>query len=377
MAKIRYYAGQKTDWRINLYMAVQYEASPPMFVHEVSLKENRLLSPIWRHLYDCLESRATLTDEDFQFKQILTELLAAPSPIAQQRQEDQALRLVVGKEFRLLYYWIRQRGIDDPDIIEDLAQDSWLYFMQITLPKFSPTGASVVGCCCTYFRYAVQATVSNYFRKQKRGQISSLDEQSDWLKFAERPQASGLRGILAAEQEDTENRWLKLIEQSSSELLDFSHGDRPDCTVRDVLWRRGFKQPPDTHEDVAKAYGMDLHNTYYPFYKRHVIPRAQALLLEPNLLTDNQAAMVREEIDQDIDRVLQTPIKIKMPKVTVQFVAQQHLWIYSDPPVDFDAIAKLARERFGYKKLTAEMLADFWLRKCQQPLAKMVSVVFG
>jgi hypothetical protein len=342
-------------------MVLQQEVSPPM--------SNRSRSPIWQHLYDCLEGRSHLTSEDSHFKQILTELLAASSPIAQQRQEDRVFRLLAGYEFQLVYYWIRQKGITNPATIEDLAQDSCLYFMQITLPKFSPTGVSVVGCCRTYFRYAVQATVSNYFRRQK--------SEPDWKEFVEQPQASGLRGMLAAELDNTENRWLELVENGSSELLDFSHANRPACTVRDVLWRRGFKQPPDTHADVAKAYGMDLHATYYPFYKHHVVPRAQALLLSPNLLTDDQAAMVREDIDRDTDRVLQTPINAKMPQVTVQFVAQQHLWIYSDPPVDFAAIAKLAQAQFGYKKLTAEMLADFWLRKCQKPLAKMVGVVFG
>jgi hypothetical protein len=358
-------------------MVVQQEVSPPMSVHEVSLKENRSRSPIWQHLYDCLESRSDLGAEDQQLKQCLAALLATSSSIEQQRLENWFFRSIAGDKLQFLHYWIRQWGIQDGSTIEDLVQDSCLYFLQITLPKFSPTGTSVVGCCRTYFRFAVQATVSNYFRKQKPGQLSSLDEQSDWQKFAERPQASGLRGILAAELEDTENRWLELVEQGSSELLDFSHANCPACTVRDVLWRRGFKQPPDTHEDVAKAYGMDLHNTYYPFYKRHVVPRAQALLLEPNLLTDEQAAMVRAEIDRDTDRVLQTPINTKMPQVTVQFVAQQHLWLYADRAMDFAAIAQLARERFGYKKLTAEMLADFWWRKCQKALAKMVGVVFG
>ncbi len=357
-------------------MVIQQEVSPPMSVHEVSLKETRSHSSIWQHLYDCLESRSSLTSEDSQFKQILTELLAASSPIVQQRLEGQVFPLLTGDKLQFLYYWIRQWGIKDRVTIEDLAQDSCLYFMQITLPKFSPTGFSVVGCCRTYFRYAVQATVSNYFRKQKRDQLSSLDEQLDWQDFAEQPQASDLREMLAQDLSVTKNRWLELIENGSSELLDFSHADCPTCTVRDVLWRMGFKRPPDDLTDLATAYGMKYHK-FYPFYERHVVPRAQSLLLEPNLLTDEQSAMVREDIDRDTNCVLQTPIKNKMPKVTVQFVAQQHLWIYSDPPVDFEAIAKLAQERFGYKKLTAEMLADFWVRKCQKPLAKMVSVFFG
>jgi hypothetical protein len=349
-------------------MAVQYDASPPM--------SDRLLSPIWRHLHNCLESRSTLTAEDHLFQQILTELLATSSPIAQHQQEDRALRLIIGDKLKLPYYWIRQWGIQDPATIDDLVQDSWLYFMQITLPKFSPTGASVVGCCRTYFGFAVQATVSNHFRKQKSGQIMSLDDQLDWQEFAEQPQTSDLREMLAAELQDTKNQWLGLVKTGNSELLDFGHADCPGCTVGDVLWRLGFKRPPDTLKGVAKAHGMKYHQ-FYPFYKRHVLPRAQALLLAPNLLNEDQATMMREEIDLDVDGVLQKPINTKMPQMTVQFVAQQHLWIYSDPPLDFAVIAKLGQEQFGYKKLTAEMLADFWWRKCQQPLAQMVGVIFG
>jgi hypothetical protein len=349
-------------------MAVQYEASPPMSV--------RLLSPIWRHLYDCLESRSTLTAEDQLFQTILTELLAASSPIVQQQQEDRALRLIAGENFKLPRYWIWQRGIRDSTTIDDLVQDSCLYFMQITLPKFSPTGASVVGCCRTYFRFAVQATISNYFRKQKPRQTKSLDDRLDWQEFTEQPHTSDLREMLAAELQDTKNQWLGLVKTGNSELLDFGHADCPGCTVGDVLWRLGFKRPPDTLKDVATAHGMKYHK-FYPFYERHVLPRAQALLLAPNLLNEDQATMMREEIDRDVHRVLQKPINTKMPKVTVQFVAQQHLWIYSDRSLDFDAIAQLAREQFGYKKLTAEMLADFWWRKCQQPLAQMVGVIFG
>lgn len=349
-------------------MVPQQQVSPPM--------SDRSRLPIWLHLYDCLESRSTLTAEDSQFKQILTELLAAPSPIAQQQLEDRALRLLAGNKLQLLYYWIRQRGIKNPETIEDLAQDSWLYFMQITLPKFSPTGASVLGCCRTYFGYAVQATVIKHFRTQKPGQNTSLDDRLDWQDFAEQPQTSDLREMLAAELKDTKNQWLALVKTGNSELLDFSHGDCPGCTVGDVLWRLGFKRPPDTLKDVAMAHGMKYHK-FYPFYERHVLPRAQALLLAPSLLTDEQAAMVRADIDRDVDGVLQKPISTKMPQVTVQFVAQQHLWFYSDPPMDFAAIAQLTQEQFGYKKLTAEMVADFWWQKCQQPLAKIVGVVFG
>ncbi len=342
-------------------MVLQQEVSPPM-------SDRRSRSPIWQHLYDCLESRSSLTSEDSQLKQILTELLAASSPIAQQRLESWFFQSIAGNEFQLVYYWIRRMGVTNPAMIEDLAQDSCLYFLRVTLPKFSPTGASVLGCCRTYFRYAVQATVSNHFRRQK--------SEPDWKEFVEQPQASGLRGMLAAELDDTENRWLELVENGSSELLDFSHADCRTCTVRDVLWRTGLKQPPDDLTDLANVYGMKYHK-FYAFYERQVLPRAQALLLEPKLLTDEQSAMVREEIDRDTNCVLQTAINAKMPQVTVQFVAQQHLWIYRDPPVDFEAIAKLAREQFGYKKLTAEMLANFWVRKCQKPLAKMVGVVFG
>jgi hypothetical protein len=349
-------------------MAVQYDASPPM--------SDRLLSPIWRHLYDCLESRSTLTNEDHQFKQILTELLTASSPIVQQRQEDRSLRLIAGENFKLPRYWIWQRGIKDPTMIDDLVQDSWLHFMQVTLPKFSPTGANVVGCCRTYFRFAVQATISNYFRKQKPGQITSLDDRLDWQEFAEQPQTSDLREMLAAELQDTKNQWLGLVKTGNSELLDFSPADFPCCTVQDVLWRIGFKRPPDTLKGVAKAHEMKYHK-FDDFYRDHVLPRAQALLLAPNLLNEDQATMMREEIDLDVDGVLQKPINTKMPQMTVQFVAQQHLWIYGDRSLDFEAIAQLARDRFGYKKLTAEMLADFWWRKCQQPLAQMVGVIFG
>jgi hypothetical protein len=82
-------------------MVVQQEVSPPM--------SDR--SPIWQHLYDCLESRSNLTAEDSQFKQILTELLAASSPIVPQRQEDRVFRLLAGDKLQLVYYWIRRRGI--------------------------------------------------------------------------------------------------------------------------------------------------------------------------------------------------------------------------------------------------------------------------
>jgi hypothetical protein len=349
-------------------MAVQYDASPPM--------SDRLLSPVWRHLYDCLESRSNLTAEDHQFKQILTELLAASSSIAQQRQENRALRLLLGDNFWRLHNWIRCRKIQNPTTINDLAQDSWLYFMQTTLPNFSPTGDSVVGCCRTYFQYAVRAIISIHFGKQKSGQYLSLDNLLDWQEFVAHPQTSVLRGMLAAELENTENQWLGLVENGSSELLDFGHADCPDCTVRDVLWRLGFKRPPDKLRDVATVYDMKYHQ-FYAFYERHVLPRAQALLLAPNLLTEDQTAMIREEIDRDDHLVLQKPINTKMPKVTVQFVAQQHLWIYSDRSLDFESIAQLAQKQFGYKKLTTEMLADFWWRKCQQPLAQMVGVIFG
>jgi hypothetical protein len=348
-------------------MVVQ-NASPPM--------SDRLLSPIWRHLHDCLESRSNLTYEDRELKQILAGLLAVSSPIFQQRQEDRALRLLAGDRLQLLYYWIRRMGIVNQATIDDLVQDSWLYFMQITLPKFSPTGASVVGCCRKYFWYAVQATISKHFRKQKSEQCSSLEDCLKWEEFVEQPQTSDLREMLAQDLSVTKNQWLGLVENGSSELLDVSHGDCSACTVRDVLWRLGFKRPPDKLTDIHKAYGMKYHK-FYPFYERHVLPRAQALLLAPNLLTDEQAAMVREEIDRDLDGVLQKPMQTKMPQITVQFVAQQHLWIYGNPQVDFEGIANLARERFGYKKLTADKLADFWVRKCQKPLAKMVGVVFG
>jgi hypothetical protein len=334
------------------------------------------ISPIWQHLYDCLESRSTLTNVDLQLKQILSDLLASSSLSSQQRQENLFFRLIAGDGLRLLYFWIRQRGIVDRETIDDIAQESVLYYTQVILPKFSPTGASVVGCCRTYFGYAVQAVISKYFKNKKKEQLSSLDDLLDWMDFADRPQTSGLRGMLAAELENTENQWLELVEKGNSDLLDYGHPDCRCCTVREVLRRLGFKQPPDTLTDLANIFGMKF-SKFYRFYEDHVLTRAQALLLTPNLLTEDQAAMIWEEIDRDIHGVLQKPMNTKMPKVTVQFVAQQHLWLYGDPPLDFEAIAKLAQERFGYKKLTAEMLADFWLRKCQQPLAKIVRVVFG
>jgi hypothetical protein len=348
-------------------MEIKYNESPPI--------PDLLVSPIWQHLYDCVDGRSNLTDIDRQLKEILADFLAAPSLIAQQRQENLFFRLITGNNFRLLYSWIRQRGIENQDTIEDIAQDSILHFIKTTLPKFSPTGISVVGCCRTYLKYAVQATVSNHFKKQRQPQLASLDDRLDWMEFADHPQTSDLRGMLAGELEITENRWLDLVAHGDSELLNYGHDDCPTCTVREVLWRLGFKEPPDTLTDLANLFGMKYHK-FYRFYEDHVLTRAQALLLAPNILTAEQAATVREEIDQDFHGVLQKPLSTKMSRVTVQFLAQQHLWLYRDPPLGFADIANLARERFGYKKLTTEMLVDFWLRKCQQPLAKIVGMIF-
>lgn len=346
------------------------------------------LDPIWQRLADSLTHRADLIDVDLRLQTIVAKVISAST---QQKRGAYIYEFLmwISYDRRLLYRIFRDRGITAPETIEELIQDTFEFYMCLKLPTVNPAMCgSVTGSCRNYLGFAAKDIArKHHVRIKKNNQhifrpVGSEGELMKTIDGIECPTLSGLKGMLMRDRQlsvpSTTQQWAKFVESGESSLLSYHHPDCPACSVREVLYRYRIKQPPDSLEVLAREFQIDYQSKFYPFYRRHILPRGQALFLEPEVLTGAFVTQAIDEINYDFDRVLQKSLKSRMPLVTVQFVAQYRLWFFHLPPLSFEEIANIARLQFGYQKITAAELADFWQDKCQQVLAKIAAnIILG
>jgi hypothetical protein len=373
--------------------------SPPLF-------------PVFQKLRDKLERRfpsgeaapTNLSTDDQRLLEIVTAILGTTNDRAYQAELSHFINLISSNRRLLTGVLCCKHGITNPSTIDDLSQSCILQFFDTPyrLPGFDPK--KVTGSVTGYLRHTLRLTLCDvvrlHFSPPKKKQEPPL-AQPRWDKeqqcFSdliaegvlkaedETPTLTGLRAMLAADRQNSVWTLPEFIQHGTSDLLDYHHSDYPACTVREVLYRSQVKEPADTLQQIAKDLGMnnddagkDYIGKFEPFYRRYILPRAGALCLEPGLLQGDLVDQTIDEIDHDYQRLMQSKLSAAMPLVTVQFMAQQRLWFYqeSKQPQDFEAIAQVARQRFGYRKLTAADVEKFWLVKCQQPLAQVARMVF-